>query len=145
MNKFLLDTSLHKTSETIDTVFYPSRNENVKYFIQHNFVFNENNFIKTRFIDGNLGVISGKDNQNNDFTTLFLAIEFTDSITLYRAYHEVINQFKNLGKSHSESAFSDGTNITDDVCQKKIEIFITQYAMKLKRHILYIYLKKSID
>lgn len=145
LSKFLLNTSLHKTSETIDTVFYPSRNENVKYFIQHNFVFNENHFIKARFTDGNLGVISGKDNQNKDFTTLFLAIEFVDSTTLNNAYNEMISQFKFPGKPHSESTSLDSITITDDICKKKIEIFIFQYAMKLKRYILYVYLKNSID
>jgi hypothetical protein len=140
---FLQDTSLHKLQEPNDTVFYPSRNPEAKSFVQYNFTFTKNTFLKTQFVDGNLGVITGHDYFDKDFTVLFLAFEFKNGSYLDSAYSEISATFKKLGQLENRPFDTGKTIITNIEYRKRVEIFTVLFPFtNPESFILYVYLKK---
>ncbi|HTH32231.1 MAG TPA: hypothetical protein VL946_12860, partial [Lacibacter sp.] len=127
----------------MDTVFYPLKNKDAKYLLQHNFSFKKNSYLKTQIVDGNLGVIIAYDQSNREFTVLFLALEFKNVSELGLAYDEILGTLKNLGVLEIKSEVPKAVNIMNLEYQKKIEIFQSPFPSIQSDHsVLYIYIKK---
>jgi hypothetical protein len=143
LDKFSKDTTLRKSEERMDTVFYPLKNKDAKYLLQHNFSFKKNSYLKTQIVDGNLGVIIAYDQSNREFTVLFLALEFKNVSELGLAYDEILGTLKNLGVLEIKSEVPKAVNIMNLEYQKKIEIFQSPFPSIQSDHsVLYIYIKK---
>ena len=139
VESFSRDTTLRKSSVPNDTVFYPLKNNEAKYLIPHHFTFERNSYLKSRIIDGVLGVILGRDYNDKDFAVLFLAFEFENNIHMDSAFSELVLTFRELGALEIKSSPGDAAVITNLAYQKKVEILKFPSEDKF---ILYVYLKE---
>lgn len=143
LDKFSADTSLHEIPTNKDTVFYPNRNNETKYFIQHIFKFESNKYIRPQFLEGSLGVILGRGYDDKDITVLFLSLSFKTQADLDTCYSQVLERFEKLGKLEIDQEFTETAVITNVEYEKRFEIIKVLWPHNNPdQFILYLYLKK---
>jgi hypothetical protein len=144
LDKFSMDTTLHKFPiPKEDTVYYPLRNNEAKYIVQHTFKFENNKYIKAQFLEGYLGVILGRSYDDKDITVLFLSLSFKTQSDLDTCYSQILERFKKLGKLEIESKPEETAVITNIEYEKRFEIIKLPFPPNNPdQFILYLYLKK---